>query len=153
MSTSPLVLLDFDGVVAPYDDPRSIPNTWPDWCLSGEGHWLSHSMLDQLGQIIWLSTQGAKPNRWCSRDWAVASIPYDCDEWPKLAAARTQVTPGCLVIWADDELDRRRGRDDIDDWVAHTSVQLLRLVPNKFNGLLQTDIDAARHWLVETSSH
>jgi hypothetical protein len=69
MSTSPLVLLDFDGVVAPYDDPRSIPNTWPDWCLSGEGHWLSHSMLDQLeqlGQIIWLSTQGAKPNRWCS---------------------------------------------------------------------------------------
>lgn len=155
MSASPLLLLDVDGVLSPYG---SHPRTWEDWAQPADVRMqlpLSCRMGDALWQtgcrIEWLTTWGEDANKviaphlgWPSLPvWRRLDVPGGVklsDDgplgWWKWRWAELRARDSRPLVWADDELDKRREEDPrLDDWLGSLVQPVLLVCCDPHTGL------------------
>ncbi len=162
------MLVDVDGVVAPYARPMSARDYWPDsswrsapFMMGLEIEW-SGAMVSRLGEIaslpgvepMWCTTWGSRAARWLGpaiglgEDWPCldghGGGAFARAGWWKAERAREAVAKYDGVVWMDDLIDgwreelARSGQPAPEFWPGG---RLLTISPSPDRGLEPRQLD------------
>ena len=163
---TPLLLLDFDGVLNALLDRCDSPNPdWPDWEKStadGFTLWTSRIMaaaVSSLAETHWLTTwnEDDKANTLLSPllgigPFPVAAAPLNYperDELWKPRAVAAALKTGRPVVWLDDDCEFMwtEWLRAAPEWKHEDTSNLFRLAPDDAVGLTAQHLRAVKDWL------